>query len=323
MKTYLLVLSITLASLVVKAKTPFPTLCTAANVPLRCLTVLCDACGCSGNGGSMGFGTGLNNNFVGVRYMRQLYRSKNGTFNNSPWIDEHFNTLQLWSQIPLGQKIIFNAVLPYNFHTRTSSNDTEHIRGLGDATILVYYQALKQAPDSIVTITPQHTLQLGGGIKAPTGKFDVENLKGSVNPGFQLGTGSWDVLIAANYGVTYRNWGLLFMANYTFKSENSKAYRFGNQLNYALNTYKTYYIGTTIALTPQLGIGGEYFDPNTSFGFTVKNTGGYALLGKVGVETKYKKYALGISLMPPLAQELNKGKVEIKNRFSVYVNFNI
>jgi len=284
----------------------------------------CDTCGCSGNGGSMGFGTGLNNNFIGLRYIAQRYRSRDGIFANSPWIDENFNTVQLWTQLPIGKRFMVNAVMPYQFHSREFSDDTEqNINGLGDATILGFYQILKQTPDSIISIKPQHTLQLGGGLKIPTGRFDEENLEGSVNPSFQLGTGSWDYLLAANYGVTHRNWGLSLMANYTLKSKNDKEYRFGNQFNYALNTYKTYYFGNDFALTPQFGLGGELFEKNEEYGLVVHDTGGNAFFGKAGVEINYRTLALGASTMLPIAQDLNGGKVEVKNRFSVYLNINI
>jgi len=64
----------------------------------------CDACGCSANGGSMGFSSMLNNNFIGLRYVYQSYTTKEGVFNNSPWIDENFNTIQIWSRIPVTEK---------------------------------------------------------------------------------------------------------------------------------------------------------------------------------------------------------------------------
>lgn len=44
----------------------------------------CDACGCSASGGSMGFSSMLNTNFVGIRYFNQSYTSRDGIFANSP-----------------------------------------------------------------------------------------------------------------------------------------------------------------------------------------------------------------------------------------------
>ncbi|WP_300026617.1 transporter [uncultured Maribacter sp.] len=284
----------------------------------------CDTCGCGGNGGSMGFGTGLNNNFVGLRYIGQKYRSRDGIFDNSPWINENFNTVQAWGKFPVGKRVLVNALLPYHSHNRTFADNTEQtINGIGDATVLAYYNVLRQTPDSIISIKPEHALQVGGGIKLPTGSFDAANIEGSVNPSFQLGTGSWDYILAANYGITHRNWGLSALLNYTVKTENSKSYLFGNQWNVALNTHKTYYLSSSVSLTPQIGLGGEIFEENQEFSITVPDTGGEVYFARFGVEANYNRYALGISSMLPISQNLNAGKVEVKNRVSLYLNINM
>ena len=44
--------------------------------------ILCDACGCSASGGSMGFASILNPNFIGVRYFNQSYKSTDGLYSN-------------------------------------------------------------------------------------------------------------------------------------------------------------------------------------------------------------------------------------------------
>jgi hypothetical protein len=51
----------------------------------------------------MGFSSMLNSNFVGIRYFNQSYSV--GIFANSPWIDENFNTAQIWTKIPVTDKI--------------------------------------------------------------------------------------------------------------------------------------------------------------------------------------------------------------------------
>ncbi|WP_144803407.1 transporter [Maribacter sp. MAR_2009_72] len=284
----------------------------------------CDTCGCGGNGGSMGFGTGLNNNFVGLRYIGQKYRSRDGIFDNSPWVNENFNTVQAWGKFPVSKRVLLNALLPYHFHNRTFADNTEQrIEGVGDATVLAYYLLLSQTPDSLVSIGAEHTLQIGGGVKVPTGSFDAANIEGTVNPSFQLGTGSWDYLFATNYGVVHRNWGLSASVNYTLKTENSTNYQFGNQWNLTLNTYKTYYVSNTISLTPQVGLGSEIFSENKEFGLKVSDTGGEVYFARLGFETNYKRYSFGISSMLPISQNLNNGKVEVKNRVSLYLNINI
>ena len=97
----------------------------------------CDVCGCGSSGGSMGYGTIGDGNFVGVRYITQQYRSRDGIYNNSPWIDENFNTMQAWARIPVSQKIKLNVIMPYHFHNRQFIDETsQRINGLGDISIL-------------------------------------------------------------------------------------------------------------------------------------------------------------------------------------------
>ncbi|WP_400072960.1 transporter [Zobellia russellii] len=283
----------------------------------------CDTCGCGSSGGSMGYGTGLNNNFIGIRYIGQEYRSRDGIFADSPWITENFNTVQAWANVPITKRAILNVIVPYQFHNRVLPNNTEqNINGIGDMSVLGYYNLLKSTPDTIVSIKPEHYLQLGGGIKMPTGKYDKDNNEGSVNPSFQLGNGSWDYVLAMNYGFTYRNWGISTMANYTIKTKNPKDYQFGNQLNLGINAFKTYYI-SDFAVTPIIGVAEEIYGTNKELGFDVADTKGDVFLGKLSVEASYNRYALGLTRMLPISQNLNSDKVELRNRVSVYLNINL
>jgi hypothetical protein len=70
-------------------------------------------------------------------------------------------------------------------------------------------------------------------------------------------------------------------------------------------------------------MGGELFEKNEEYGLVVHDTGGNAFFGKAGVEINYRTLALGITTLLPIVQDLNGGKVEVKNRFSVYLNINI
>jgi len=283
----------------------------------------CDTCGCGSTGGSMGYGTGLNTNFMGVRYIGQQYRSRDGIFNDSPWINESFNTLQAWGNFSISKRVVVNVIIPYQFHYRKLPDATEqHINGLGDLSVLAFYNLIAVQPDSIVSIKPKHYLQVGGGLKLPTGAYEKANNEGSVNPSFQLGNGSWDYIAGLNYGFTYRNWGISSMVNYTIKTENSKSYQFGNQLNYGLNAFKTYYVSNQLALTPVVGIAGENYAANKEFALEVAHTKGEIFLGRLSVEATLNKYSLGVVSMLPIAQNLNGGKVELKNRLSVYLNVN-
>lgn len=280
--------------------------------------VLCDACGCSASGGSMGFASMLNSNFVGVRYFNQSYKSTDGLYTNSPWYSERFNTTQIWARMPLSNAIQITALLPYHLHQRDTETGTQEISGLGDVTVMALYKLYQTKKDSSVFI---HNLQVGGGVKAPTGRFDLANA-GNVNPSFQVGTGSWDYLLATEYVLTRKNLGLNTMLNYVFKTENEKHYRFGNQFNYASTLF---YILTKNQLTvvPQMGVAGEIYDSNFQYSEVVQKTSGTILFSKFGVEIGKNKFSLGANVMLPLNQNLAANRVEANYRWSLNFNYSL
>lgn len=278
----------------------------------------CDACGCSASGGGMGFSSMIDRNFVGVRYFNQSYSSREGIFNNSPWVDEHFNTVQVWARIPVFKNFQVSALVPYHFHNRELSTGSQTIEGLGDITILGMYTVYQTQTD---TTAFRHTVQAGAGIKAPTGKYDSAN-NGSVNPSFQVGTGSWDYLLAAEYVITRKQWGGNAMANYVLKTENDKNYLFGNQFNYA-GTLFYVWEKDRITLVPQAGVAGEVYAANEHYGEEVPNTAGEILFGKLGVEAGLGKFSLGLNAMLPISQHLTGGKVEANYRWSVNLNYSL
>jgi hypothetical protein len=278
----------------------------------------CDACGCSASGGSMGFASMLNSNFIGVRYFNQSYKSNDGLYSNSPWYDENFNTIQLWTRIPVAKNIQISALLPYHFHNRESANGKQDISGIGDATVLGMYNIYQTKKDSA---NLYHALQLGAGIKIPLGKFDAAN-NGSVNPSYQVGTGSWDYLLASEYVIKRKQLGLNSMLNYVIKTENDKNYRFGNQFNYATTLF--YLIEKeAFSLVPQIGIAGEVYENNYQLNQKVRGTAGDIFMGKLGFEIGKDKFSFGANAMLPINQNLTDGNVKSNYRWSINLNYSL
>lgn len=278
----------------------------------------CDACGCSASGGSMGFASMLNSNFVGIRYFNQRYKSTDGLYSNSPWYQENFNTMQVWARIPIVQNVQVSVLIPYHFHNRQTATGDENISGLGDITVLAMYRLYQTHKDSTYLV---HTLQVGGGIKAPTGKYNEAN-SGSVNPSFQVGTGSWDYLLATEYIVKRKQFGFNTMLNYVIKTENKKYYQFGNQFNYA-ETFFYLYEKSSYSFAPQLGLAGEVYGSNSQHGQTIRNTSGSIFLGRIGFEIGKDKLSFGANAMLPIGQNLTGGRVEAKYRWTINLNYSL
>lgn len=279
----------------------------------------CDACGCSASGGSMGFSSMLNNNFVGLRYFNQSYTSRDGIFANSPWIDENFNTIQAWTRIPVTEKIQISALIPYHFHERELTAGTEDISGLGDVTIMGLYTLYETKSDSAVFT---HKVNVGAGVKIPTGKFTEANNLGTINQSFQLGTGSWDYSVVSEYVINRKDLGLNTTLNYILKTENSKNYQYGDQFNYATTLFYLFDF-KTIQLVPQAGVAGEIYQKNRQHNLDVPNTAGDILFGKFGIEAGKDKFSVGINAMLPVKQNLSNGNMEANYRWSINLNYTL
>lgn len=284
------------------------------------LTFFCDGCGCGASGGSMGFASMLNSNFIGVRYFNQQYRSNDGLYTNSPWLEENFNTVQVWARIPVYKGFQLSAFVPYNYHDRETTTGNKSIRGLGDITVLALATVYKTKVDTISN-SFQHNIQAGVGVKLPTGEYKETN-SGSINPSFQLGTGSWDVLFTTEYVMKKNKLGWNNMVNYIVKNQNEKYYQFGNQFNYASTLF--YLLeNELLAFAPQVGISGEIYESNSQFNQEVKNTSGDVVFSKFGFELGYKKWSFGTTVQVPIHQNLLNGLVEAKSRWSLNINYKL
>jgi hypothetical protein len=180
------------------------------------------------------------------------------------------------------------------------------------------YQLYQTHKDSTLFI---HSLQAGAGLKIPVGKFDATN-NGSVNPSYQVGTGSWDYLLAAEYVIRRQKLGLNTLLNYVIKTENDKYYQFGNQFNYA-GTFFYSLKRNAYSIVPQLGFAGEVYESNYQLGQKVRNTSGDIFLGKIGFEVGKDKLSLGANVMLPIAQNLTGGNVEANYRWSLNFNYSL
>lgn len=274
-------------------------------------TWACDFCGCATNGGSLGLLNLDKNSFLGMRYINQSYKTNDGMYQNSLWKNEEYNTLQIWGKINLSNRFFISAILPYHFHNRSLDTNSKNISGLGDAIILGGFNAIDKE---------KHQLQLSVGVKLPSGIYD-EMSNGSTNPGFQLGTGSLDYLVAADYKFAFSNFIWTTTINYTYKTENSKHYKFGNQLN--VSSSIGYKINSkSIDIIPNIGVASEVYATNTFYDYNVLNTKGDITLLKLGSDVKLKDFTVGFQYQSPISQNLNSGLVKNNSRSSIYINYN-
>ncbi|WP_421150152.1 hypothetical protein [Seonamhaeicola sp. NFXS20] len=297
--------------------------------PLTNFGVLCDLCSCSTSSGSMGFGTLNNSNFIGFRYIYQTFESQNGVFQNSPKSKEIFNTYQLWAQIPVKNNFYLSVNLPYQDLNRTLNQTTENINGIGDANIIAWYKLpLLKKKESGETVdynttdqTTGHSLLFGLGVKLPTGKFE-ELLADNINPGFQVGTGSFDGIISTGYSYSGKKIGVNTLLSYYLKGENKNEYKFGDQISFSANVY-TVVNAKKVNFMPFVGVSGDTYNKITQYGETLNDTNGNIINTSLGAEVNIKTFVFGVNFTKPIHQDLFGGNVKSKNRLTLYLNYSL
>lgn len=277
----------------------------------------CDACGCAATSASNGIENLMASNFIGVRYFHQFYKAKENAFSNQLSQKQSFNTIQLWARIPIHKKIDVSVSLPYHFHEKNGQNKTS-ISGIGDLNVMGIVKIIqpKETTQSI-----KQSLSTAIGVKIPMAKFNQQNAE-TTNPSFQLGTGSWDTQFALNYQLTYSNSSVQFVTDYNLKGENKKQYKFGNQWN-QLVQIQHLFVQKNIKLLGKIGFQNELYYANQQFNEKIPKSKGDAQFLKFGIEGVNNRFNYGIEYYQPIKSNLNSGEVEIKNRFGVFLNYNL
>ncbi len=160
-----------------------------------------------------------------------------------------------------------------------------------------------------------HSLQIGGGVKVPTGRFHYEenNPSAVANANFQPGTGSADFILNAFYTLTVKEWGATLALSQKLNTNNERGYCFGNQTYGSVDAFRTFTKGN-VSIMPHLGLYAEHSPFGTQDERTVHESGGDLLNGTAGVSIFANRWTAGLSVQQPLAQNLSDGEVVSKAR---------
>jgi len=280
----------------------------------------CDICGCGNSGSFFGILPQSHMRFAGIRYRVKNYESHlNSSFFRA---QENFQTTELWARFYPIKRTQVMVFVPYNWNTQTlyRTETPQQISGLGDVSALVHYNVFNTFWDSTLHKIDQ-TLMIGGGVKAPTGKFRyVEDGTEVANANFQLGTGSVDFMLNAIYNVRYNKWGANLDATYKINTQNTNQYRFANRMSGSISVFRTLAL-SSLTLMPNAGVYVEHFGYDTKNGNKNTFTGGTLSTANAGLELYYKKISAGITYQTPLYQQLSDGDLKLKNAFSTHLTF--
>lgn len=283
----------------------------------------CEICGCGGGNFYLGLLPGFRSKFIGARYHYMSYNTQLKS-DATQYSHNFYNTAEIWGGINVGKRWQMLAFIPYHINKQIDDDGTANTHGIGDVTLLANYQLLHTIKTSENTAGTEQQLWIGGGIKAPTGKFDA-NVKdpnttiADVNA--QLGTGSVDFLLNAMYNVRLGKWGVNNTVSY--KENTAKnTYSFGNKFTAASIGYYRIKSRTTTFL-PNVGIMYENTAQNKLAGQKVATTGGYIATVSAGAEVSMRSITIGATAFAPLSQNYADGQTKLQWRSSVQVTFTL
>lgn len=289
----------------------------------------CDICGCGVGSYYLGILPDFNKRFIGLRYQHKSLLTHLGpTGNRTPiTADETYQSMELWGAWNIGSRWRIMTILPYNFNTRYIKGSGERGKkdGLGDVVVMGYYKLLEKSTSTSADQLLTHSLWIGGGIKAPTGKYDNAERSG-VSPdspnNFQLGTASTDFMINLAYDIRLMDAGLNVNSTYKINTANKYDYRYANKFTANALLYYKFNIKNQVRIAPNAGIIYETQPKDVVYGqYDVAQSGGYSTTAVAGVEVNIGRISLGGNYQTPMGQQLADGRAKAGDRFMTHISY--
>jgi hypothetical protein len=259
--------------------------------------------------------------FFGLRYQ---YRSFHTVMANDPtqFSRDYYKTMEFWAGWNIGKKWQLIALLPYNFIHQVSDDGITNNQGIGDIALMVNYKIFDRSSVLSGNKSLYQQLWFGGGIKLPTGKFNVD----ATDPALaavantQTGSASTDFMLNALYNIRISKLGINTSASYKINTANREKYAFGNKFStsvfcfYAMKTGK-------VGIMPNAGMMFENTTSNTFQKATVAQTGGHLLSATAGLEMSLNRFTVGANVQFPINQNFAGGQTELKGKGMVHLTF--
>ncbi len=294
-------------------------------VTIPVLTMACDICGCGIGNSYIGILPDFHKHIFGIRHRYNSMLTHVGVGGAATYLttQERYNTIEAWSGWNIGKKFRLMLTVPYSFNEKINQGNTYNKNGIGDITFAAYYQLINNRHSVLKNQLLVQSLWIGGGVKLASGKYNPADKSVGSNDAnlFQLGTGSNDFNISAMYDIRLQDAGINISSGYKITTANKYKYQYGNKFSTSAQAYYKFRVKNKFTIAPNAGVLYEKAKNDADNGFNVTVSGGNLLLGTMGVETTFGRFAIGANFQTPLSQNLANGIVKAQDRMMLHVAF--
>jgi hypothetical protein len=283
----------------------------------------CDICGCGLGNYYIGMMPQFNHKFFGVRYQYHNFHTVMAD-DHSQFSKDYYKTIEFWGGWNIGKKWQVITLLPYNTVHQVSDDGVKNNHGLGDIAVLANYKVFDKSSNKKNSRGVSQQLWLGGGIKLPTGNFNIDATDPEIIAiaNTQTGTASTDFLLNTMYNLKFNKVGINTTASYKINTTNKDKYSFGNK--FSINSIGYYLIRKgSVAIIPNLGIGYEKTASNFLNKVKVDQTGGHLVSTSAGAEISFRRFTIGANVQLPVNQNFANGQTEMKVKGIMHVTFTL
>lgn len=286
------------------------------------VSLACDVCGCGVGTTSFGIMPNIQGHFIGLKAQYGSFTSQHPPlFSDSEPIygQESIFNLSLWSRIAATERLHFYVDLPYQSIQNTENGITNIYSGMGDISLMANYFVFAYG-DPLEGGLLQ-SLQVGSGVKLPTGRKSIEESDGYIIRSVQPGLGAYAVPVNAIYTIRKGSYGLHLESNYQHYFPTDDDYQFGDRFQQSINAFMEI-DHATLSMLPSVGISYSHASADSDGVYKVSPSGGNSVSAKVGFQVFRDVFSFGVQGMIPVWQNNIGGYVESKPQVQASVLFN-
>lgn len=272
-----------------------------AFITMNAIVYACDGCGCSIQSADVGILPQFKKHFIGLKYHYRYFYSRSATSTDIA-NDENYHTLNIWSRFTPHKRVQVFINTPMHYFIQNDQGIQRENWGIGDIWALGNYMIVK-SPDSLKT---KHLWTVGGGVKLPTGRYNESDSNGILHRNMQMGSGSWDFILATQYILRIKSWGVMSELSGRINTVNPDKYQFGHRIS---TTIKGFYWKQwrKMSLLSSIGVQYEYAAKDKIYELPMPNTGGNNVNLIGGLDYYVGRFGIGTEVRIPLFSNLSNG----------------